>query len=208
MGVYASDQRHADLIVEALQLGSAKGVKTPGEDEKPWEEEENQEKLPENEVTKFRAIAARANYLALDRSDIQYAAKEVCRQMAAPTVGGWKKLKRLGRYLIERPRYVQQYRFQGKVVGRLWRFQLGRLQIHGKIHKWWLRDVGESLCEVLGKDSKVCDAKLSRGGTCGDDEGHSRSDRNPSAHERLGPRAEWADLRRFISSLSDRESKG
>ena len=35
--------------------------------------------LPESEHTRFRALAARANYLAADRPDIIFAAKEVCR---------------------------------------------------------------------------------------------------------------------------------
>ena len=34
--------------------------------------------------SKFRAHAARANYLAADRPDLQFAAKEVCRDMATP----------------------------------------------------------------------------------------------------------------------------
>ena len=40
---------------------------------------------PEDQHSRFRGIAARANYLAGDRPDVQYAAKEVCRAMAAPT---------------------------------------------------------------------------------------------------------------------------
>ena len=33
----------------------------------------------------FRAVAARANYLGLDRPDLQFASKELCREMAKPT---------------------------------------------------------------------------------------------------------------------------
>ena len=35
---YEADQRHAELIVKALNLEGAKGVATPGEEEKPWKE--------------------------------------------------------------------------------------------------------------------------------------------------------------------------
>ena len=52
------------------------------------------------------ALAARANYLALDRADMQFAAKEVCRGMASPTRGDLRKLKRLARFLIQHPRVV------------------------------------------------------------------------------------------------------
>jgi hypothetical protein len=110
---YEADQRHADILVEALKLNGANSVKTPGEDEKEHEVEENKEELKNGEATWFRALAARANYLAMDRPDIQYAVKEVCRGMAKPTVGDKKKLKRIGRYLKGRPRMVQKYDWQG-----------------------------------------------------------------------------------------------
>ena len=70
--------------------------------------------LAGRDATSYRAISARANYLAQDRTDIQYAVKEVCRAMSAPTKGDLRKLRRLGRYLIERPRVVIKYRLQGK----------------------------------------------------------------------------------------------
>ena len=63
-------------------------------------------------VTKYRALAARANYLALDRIDIQYAVKECCRGMANPERRHWERLKRIGRYLVGRPRAVWKYNWQ------------------------------------------------------------------------------------------------
>ena len=56
---------------------------------------ENDQAVDPKEETHFRALAARANYLALDRMDLQCATKEVCRGMAAPTRGHVKKLRRL-----------------------------------------------------------------------------------------------------------------
>ena len=66
-------------------------------------------------VTKpiFRKIAARANSLAPDQPDIMYAVKEFCRHMARPTVGAWKKLKRLARSLCANTRTLMQYPWQG-----------------------------------------------------------------------------------------------
>ena len=60
----------------------------------------------------FRALAARANYLAADRSDLMYSTKEICRHMATPTAGGLKKLKRLGRYLLGNGRLITRYDWQ------------------------------------------------------------------------------------------------
>ncbi len=74
--------------------------------------EEERQTMSDKDATTYRAIAARANYLALDRPDIQYPTKEVCREMSDPSVGGKRKLKRLGRHLIERPGVVLKYQYQ------------------------------------------------------------------------------------------------
>jgi hypothetical protein len=109
---YEADQRHAELIVKTLGLEESKEVSTPGEDDKPWKEEEEAELLKGVQAREYRALSARANYLALDRSDIQYATKECCRGMSCPTVGDWRKLKRLGRYLRSKPRVISKFRWQ------------------------------------------------------------------------------------------------
>ena len=68
--------------------------------------------LNARDTTRYRAIAARANYLAADRPDLMYAVKELCRGMAKPTELHWNKLKRLGRYLLGHKRMVYAYPFQ------------------------------------------------------------------------------------------------
>ena len=39
---YEADQRHGELTIETMKLGEGKGVSTPGEDPKPWKEEEEE----------------------------------------------------------------------------------------------------------------------------------------------------------------------
>ena len=107
-----ADQRHADILVQALGLSGAKSVTTPGEQDKSWEEVENKVELSSAQAHQFRQLAARANYLAMDRPDIQYATKEVCRAMARPTRGDWRKLKRIARYLIGHPRLISRFDWQ------------------------------------------------------------------------------------------------
>ena len=68
--------------------------------------------LNDDVLSLFRGAAARANYLAADRPDIQLAAKEICRWMSSPTVHGVVAMKRLGRYLEQRPRFVYKYPWQ------------------------------------------------------------------------------------------------
>jgi hypothetical protein len=57
--------------------------------------------LEGGEVTKFRGLAARASYLAMDRIDLMYATKEVCREMSAPRKSSWGRLKKVARYLLK-----------------------------------------------------------------------------------------------------------
>ena len=96
---YEADQRHGELIVEMMGLKEANGVNSPGEEPKAWEEEEDEEELEDQMARDYRGVAARANYVSMDRADIQFATKEVCRGMARPKKGDKKKMKRLAKYL-------------------------------------------------------------------------------------------------------------
>lgn len=59
--------------------------------------------LNPTEATLYGALSARCNYLAQDRCDIVYAAKELCREFAVPTKSSCGRLKRLVRYLSALP---------------------------------------------------------------------------------------------------------
>ena len=74
------------------------------------EEEEQSPELVGTDATRFRAVVARANYLAADRPDIQYVVQEICRKMAKPVRGECQKLVRLARDLKGAPRCVLEYR--------------------------------------------------------------------------------------------------
>ena len=111
---YEPDQRHAEMIVEQLGLKDAKPVETPTEEEKKWEKEEDEKELDPDKQRHFRSIAARCNYIAADRPDLMFAVKCICREMAKPSVGAWKKLKRVGRYLVGKSRSILKYDWQGR----------------------------------------------------------------------------------------------
>ena len=110
--LYEADPRHAEIVVNQLRLQEAKGVTTPGTREEGRIGQDHEEKLDENEATSFRAIVARLNYLCPDRPDVSYAVKELARSMASPSKGDWSRLKRVGRYLKERPRLQQVFEWQ------------------------------------------------------------------------------------------------
>ena len=106
-----ADPRQTEKLLEECGLTGANAVCSPGvrataaqiTDDKP---------LSAQHMTAFRAAAARANYLAADRLDCQFAAKEVCRWMSTPTLLAWEALRRLCRYLAGLPRLVYRYPWQ------------------------------------------------------------------------------------------------
>ena len=73
---------------------------------------ESGEPLEAGEATRYRALVARLNYLALDRPDIQFGVKEAAKRMSAPCTQDWKLLKRIGRYLRLVPRAIQVFVWQ------------------------------------------------------------------------------------------------
>ena len=97
-------------MVKELGLEGANALMVPGVDETgPDENEKDEEEKPGDK--KFRGLAARLNYLALDRPDLQYASKCISRYMTRPCEKGWKMIKRVGRYLIGHGRMVQSFPF-------------------------------------------------------------------------------------------------
>ena len=117
---YECDQRHVEVLIEQLDLASAKPLSTPGVDEpvevSQKDVEDGIEKvaalLEGESATQYRALAARCNYIAVDRADAQYCTKELCRDMSAPTMESWKRLVRLGRYFLGKPRAVIGFAWQ------------------------------------------------------------------------------------------------
>ena len=115
-----ADPRHAEIIIEHYGLEVSKASKVLGskpvkkESEETDEEEEDDEmdiELGPREAYEHRSVAARLNYLAVDRVDIQFATKELARTMAKPTRGDVLKAKKIGRYLVGVPRLVMTYRW-------------------------------------------------------------------------------------------------
>ena len=109
---YEADQRHAEIIVAQMGLNDeSRSANTPGQ--KHTGELEGEELKPD-EARMYRGMVARANYLGEDRSDIQYAVKELSRNMSQPRENDWANLKRLARYLVNRTRVVQKFEYQEK----------------------------------------------------------------------------------------------
>ena len=105
---------------EVRPVPSLAAVAVPGRSGQEEKEEEAQKAgddrvLTEVEAGWFRGASARANYLAQDRFDLAFAAKELCRRMAVPRQSDLVALRRLARYVLEVPRLVQCFRWQAPI---------------------------------------------------------------------------------------------
>ena len=109
---YEADPRQFERLIESQGLDdSGKRTVTPGL--KPTKEQMEAESPLEAKMrSPYRADDARCNYIGPDRPDMQFAAKEICRWMSAPTDVGLAALKRLVRFLVGRKRLVFWYAWQ------------------------------------------------------------------------------------------------
>ena len=109
---FEADPRHVEIIINQLKLGDAKAVATLGAKEEGSTTEDCEITLSDDQTFQYRAITARCNYISPDRPDLSFTVKELARHMSKPTKGEWQRLKRLGRYLINKPRMQQVYQWQ------------------------------------------------------------------------------------------------
>ena len=103
---YESDQRHADLIIQQAGIGDCKAVSTPTCTDAEYDETKRLESgaLQTKEATDYRSIAARFKFLAQDRIDVQYVAKDIAKHMAKPMAVDWIKIRTVVRYLLGAPK--------------------------------------------------------------------------------------------------------
>ena len=97
--------------------------------------------LSSDDATTYRALSARANLLAQDRPDVGYGTKELCREFSVPNRNSQQRLKRVGRYLVGKPRLVYKY--------------------------LWGNGVSDSDCFDVYVDTDFAGCKESRRSTCG-----------------------------------------
>ena len=83
-----------DVVVELPEEGKEEAL--------AWDDCE----MDAREATRYCAVLARLQLLSIDRADIQYAANEAARRMSKQLNGDWILVKRIGKYLIGKPRVV------------------------------------------------------------------------------------------------------
>ncbi|CAK0865359.1 unnamed protein product, partial [Prorocentrum cordatum] len=106
---YEAGPRHAQILHAQLGMDprTTKSLSTPGLGQKLTPEVERE--LNEHEAAEYRSACMRLGYLALDRPEVQFTAKECARGMQKPTERHLRLLKRAGRFLIGAPRAIWKW---------------------------------------------------------------------------------------------------
>ena len=68
--------------------------------------------LTNGDFIRYRALVARIIYLSQDRPDLKFASMQVCCAIAKPTMRDMERVKRIGRYLVGKPRARCWFRWQ------------------------------------------------------------------------------------------------
>ena len=102
------------------------------------------------------AQLARISYLSQDRPDLKFASMQVCCAMARPTMRDMERVRRIGRFLVGRPRARCWFRWQqcdelGSVFGR----RLVRRQGHREVRVGWVIMRGVHCLKVWTKKQQV-----------------------------------------------------
>ena len=120
-GIYdEADRKHAEAIIRETGASNLTFLKISMSKENKEEVRDKTDDIVEKrklgklgmKTTRYGALAATANFLAIDRGHIVYCAKQLTRHMATPTTADWKKMVRLARYLKNRPRIQLWCKFQ------------------------------------------------------------------------------------------------
>ena len=103
---WEADPRHVERIFEDMEMVECNGSSVPGV--KLQEADGDDDELRGLDVTKYRSVVARANFVAQGRPDIRCSVKELCRDMSRAVQRSLRRLKKLVRYLKAHPRVVQK----------------------------------------------------------------------------------------------------
>ena len=108
-----ADARHVPLLAQQMGLNSvSKHVVTPGVKDAG----DRGEELDAERRQTYRSAAMRLAYLAQDRPEVAFAAKEIARCMSAPDETAWTALKRAVRFCLGTPRVIWQFERQPPIT--------------------------------------------------------------------------------------------
>ena len=103
--VMEADPTHVELGLRELGIRKCKGSDVVGSQQDGGDDV----LLSTSDARRFRSLAARCNFLAADRVDIQFGCKEICRRMPQPCESDWMLLKTIARYMNAHPRMINVF---------------------------------------------------------------------------------------------------
>ena len=110
---WEADEKHREKLMEKFGYDEkTKPLNHNGESADHQDESWEEEKLKKEEATEFRGAAARLNFLSQDSPELMYPAKEISTEMAEPVRGGWKRLKKVSRFLKGREAVIWEFPWQ------------------------------------------------------------------------------------------------
>ena len=114
--VWTADAKHAQALLEDTGMTQCKPMNTPldaaaveGQTE---EDRASRPELPRAEARRYRACAARINYMSQDRPDLSLISCVLAKRMAVPREGDEIALKRAVRYIQAVPFLEQLFEYQ------------------------------------------------------------------------------------------------
>lgn len=109
---YEADPRHRHTVLEYFGFEDNTRTLSVNGDREDKEEDWELEVLDKGEAKLFRGLAASLNFLSFDCPDLQLPIKQCSQEMARPTKGSWKRMKKVARYLVGRQRVVWHFQWQ------------------------------------------------------------------------------------------------
>ena len=100
------DVRHVEILAKQLGLSTRSSLRATVSDKTNWKKKHPLlgADLEAELVPIYKSAAMRLAYLALDRPDVAFISKELCRAVSRPTVNAWEHLKHATHYLLKAPK--------------------------------------------------------------------------------------------------------
>ena len=97
---------HVEILAKQLGLSTRSSLRSTVSDKTNWKKRHPLlgTDLETELVPTYKSATMRLAYVALDRPDVAFISKELCRAVSRPTVNAWEHLKHVTRYLLKAPR--------------------------------------------------------------------------------------------------------
>ena len=109
---WKADPKHRQMILEYFGFDEGTRPLSVNGDKEGKIEEGDEELLGKAEAKVYRGLAARLNYLSQDCPDLQFGSKDPSKEMANPTRGSWKVIKKVASYLSGVEEIVWLFKWQ------------------------------------------------------------------------------------------------